>query len=102
MTPQDITLLLGAFGIFIGILGGGGKWLLSHIAANAAISEAREEKARNDLSLRMREEIDALRGELAKVLSEKSLYLKRIYQLEYFIHKQPGVEIPDMEGWPPV
>ena len=47
MTPQDITLLLGAFGIFIGILGGGDKWLLSHIAANAVASEVREEKARN-------------------------------------------------------
>lgn len=31
MTPQDLTLLIGAIGAFFAVLGGGAKWLLSHI-----------------------------------------------------------------------
>lgn len=102
MTAQDITLFLGAFGVFIGVLGGGGKWLLSHIAANTLASETREQAAREELSKRMREEIDSLKLLLSKTLAEKALYLKRIYQLELFIHKQKDIEIPEMQDWPPV
>lgn len=101
MTAQDIVAFLGAFGIFLAILGSGGRWVISQIAANTLASEAREQSARDELSARMREEIDGLRAELAKVLAEKSLYLRRIYQLEHYIHRQPGMTIPEMSDWPP-
>ena len=101
MTPQDMTLLIGAIGAFFAVLGGGAKWLLSHIDDKALKSSVREEEARSALSKRLQQEIDGLRADIAKVQAEKSLYLKRIYQLEYFIHMQPGINIPVMEGWPP-
>ena len=102
MTPESLTLLIGALGGFLVVLGGGAKWLLSHIDAKDKASALREAEARIELSKRLHEEIDDLRTALTKVQSEKSLYLKRIYQLEYFIHTQPGIDIPAMEGWPPI
>lgn len=101
MTPQDVTLLIGAIGAFFAILGGGAKWLLSHLDAKANESAKREELARSALSLRLQDEIAVLRADLSRMQGEKSLYLKRIYQLEYFIHTQPGINIPNMDGWPP-
>jgi len=101
VSAQDAIAFLGAFGVFFGVLGTAGKWLLGHIAANTLASEVREQGARAELSGRLRQEIDELRLELAKVLAEKSLYLKRIYQLEYFIYNQKGIEIPVMKDWPP-
>ena len=101
MTPADITLLIGAIGAFFAVLGGGAKWLLNHIDDKAMESASREESARSALSERLQQEINGLRLDIAKVQAEKSLYLKRIYQLEYFIHMQPGINIPAMEGWPP-
>jgi hypothetical protein len=102
MTPESITVLIGALGGFLVIIGGGAKWLLAHIDSKEKSSALRESEARNDLSERLNAEISQLRQDLAKVQNEKSLYLKRIYQLEYFIHTQPGISIPAMEGWPPV
>jgi hypothetical protein len=101
MTPEGITLLVGAAGSFLLVVGGGAKWLLSYINAKDIASALREAEARAELSKRMREEIDVLRTALIRAQAEKSLYLKRIYQLEYVIHKQPGLDLPAMEGWPP-
>ena len=102
MSPESITLLLGALGGFLVIIGGGAKWMLSHLDAKDQASALRELEARTELSLRLHEEISALRNEVTKVQNEKSLYLKRIYQLEIFIHRLPNVEIPVMENWPPI
>lgn len=102
MTPESLTLLIGALGSFLVVIGGGAKWMLSHWDAKDKASALRESEARNELSRKLNDEITALRVDLARVQSEKSLYLKRIYQLEYFIHNQPGIDIPKMEGWPPV
>ena len=102
MTPESLTLLLGALGTFLVALGGGAKWLLSHINAKDIASALRELEARNELSARLHEEIETLRAALNKGHAEKSLYLKRVYQLEYFIHLQAGISIPTMEGWPPL
>lgn len=80
----------------------GGKWLLTHIDALQAKASLKETQAREDLSIRLHEEIRVLRIELSETHAANRLYLRRIYQLEAFIHRQPGVEIPDMEGWPPI
>jgi hypothetical protein len=102
MTPEGLTLLIGSLGAFFVVIGGGAKWMLSHLDGKDKASALRESEARNELSKLLNDEISLLRQDLAKVQSEKSLYLKRIYQLEYFIHTQPGISIPAMEGWPPV
>lgn len=102
MGIESIIALLAAVGSFLAIFGGGAKWLLSHMDAKAKESSEKEQHARQELYTRLQEEISELRSELLKVQKEKSLYLKRIYQLEYFIHTQPGIDIPPMDGWPPV
>lgn len=105
MTPESITLLIGALGGFFVVVGGGAKWLLSHLDAKEKASALRESEARNELSRRLNEEITTLRTELSVLRlersQEKTLYLRRIYQLELFIHRQPGIDIPTMDGWPP-
>lgn len=101
MTPESLTLLIGALGGFFVVIGGGAKWMLSHLDAKDKASALRESEARDRLSTRLNDEIALLRTDVAKLHSEKSLYMRRIYQLEYFIHTQPGVSIPTMEGWPP-
>ena len=101
MNPADMTLLIGAVGAFFAVLGGGAKWLLSYIESRNKESADREQAARLALSSRLENEIAQLRREIAKGQAEKSLYIRRIYQLEYFIHRQPGIDIPAMEGWPP-
>lgn len=98
MTPTE---LLASLSGLIVLFGGGAKWLLAHIAANAATSALKESEARAALSERLHDEIRLLRTELAEMHVEKKIYLRRIFQLERFIHAQPGINIPDMEGWPP-
>lgn len=102
MTPESVTLLLGALGGFFVVIGGGAKWLLSHLDAKDAASALRESEARGELSKRLNDEISLLRSDIAKLQSDKGLYMKRIYQLEFFIRTQPGIEIPLMDGWPPI
>lgn len=101
MNAQDIVLLLGAGGALLGVLGGAAKWLVLSIDAKTKASEEREEKARAALSKRLEDEITSLKLEMARLQMEKSLYLRRIYQLEHFIHMQKGIDAPSMEGWPP-
>lgn len=101
MSIQDLVLLVGALGAFFAMLGGGARWLLSHIEERTKEASDREAVARAALSERLHGEIMELRQEIIKVHLEKSLYLKRIYQLEYFIHLQPGINIPSTDGWPP-
>lgn len=102
MSIQDVVVFLGAFGLFLGVLGSGGRWLLNLIVENTSAAEKRESLAREELSDMMKDQLAELRAELAKVQADKTLYLQRIYQLEHFIHQQPGISIPTMEGWPPV
>lgn len=101
MGTESIVLLLGALGTFFVVIGGGAKWMLSHLDSKDKASALREAEARTELSLRLNQEIASLRADLVRVQSEKSVFLKRIYQLEFFIHQQPGISIPHMEGWPP-
>lgn len=101
MTAESITLLLGALGTLFVIIGGGAKWMLSHLDAKDKASALRESEARNALSTRMSEEIFALRQQLDQVRSSSQLYLRRVYQLEYVIHSTTGMKLPEMEGWPP-
>lgn len=101
MSANDIQVLLGSAGAFILILSGGGKWLLTHIDALQAKSSLLESTAREALSNRLHEEIRVLRVELVESHKISRLYLRRIHQLEGFIHTQPGIDIPAMDGWPP-
>lgn len=102
MTLESITTLVGALGTFMVIVGGGAKWLLSHIDAKEKESALREAQARNELSKRLNDEITNLRSEVRELLQERGLYMRRIYQLELYIHSQPGTNLPTMEGWPPI
>ena len=102
MTPQEIPVFFGSIGALFVILGGGAKWLLAHIEAIATKSALAEERARAVLSARLFEEIKVLREELTRMQVERNVYIRRIYQLETFIHSQPGIDIPTMSGWPPL
>lgn len=101
MTPSDISLVLAALGAFLVSIGGGVKWLLAHIDARTSEAQLIEVQARSMLSDRLNDDIRGLRADISLLRSEKAIYLRRIYQLEGFIHQQPGIEIPTMEGWPP-
>jgi hypothetical protein len=101
MTPSEIALLLAAFGAFFATMGGGIKWLLAHIDAKTSEAQLQEVTARALLGDRLNEDIRMLRSDIAALRAEKAIFLRRIYQLEGFIHMQPGITIPTMEGWPP-
>ena len=101
MAPEHIVALLGAFGTFLSVLGVGGAWLLNRVDAKAKASEEQEAEARRQLAESMAAEIHVLRQEINVLRNEKGVYLRRIYQLELLIHRTPGMQIPDMEGWPP-
>lgn len=79
----------------------GAKWLLTHIEKLQAQAALTNVKSQSELSVRLHEEIAALRLEINLMHSEKRLYLRRIFQLESFIHNHPGVNIPVMADWPP-
>lgn len=102
MTADQWVPLIVAIGGLLAGIGGGIKWLLGRVEARIAASAENEKEAREELAKRLNEEIRLLRIELIAAQKDKSLYLRRIYMLESFIHKQPGIEIPTMEGWPPV
>ena len=92
--------VIGAIGGVLLIFGSGIKWLLNQFNARLAESEASAMKAREALDLRLSTEISALRGQITAMELQKMIFLRRIYQLEAFIHRLPGVDIPDMTGWP--
>ena len=98
---EQLPTILGALGTFLIVLGGGIKWILSHIEAKIKESSSFAEKARNELQAKVAEEISSLKTSIMKLESLNSIYMRRIYTLESFIHKQPGIDIPDMQGWPP-
>ena len=109
MSASDIQILIGSVIGLIAALAGGCKWLLMHIEANQVKANLAEEKARSELSTRLYAEISALRQELLVSRAETTashkenkLYLRRIFQLEAFIHTQKGVQAPQMDGWPPL
>lgn len=98
----DIQILLASIGAFLTALGLGAKWLLMYVSATQSEAALAESAARVELSARLHDEIRVLRIELAGLHAENRVYLRRIFQLEAFIHNQPGVAIPSMEGWPPL
>lgn len=96
LDPGVITAIGGVLLIF----GAGIKWLLGQFKARLAESEKAASEARQALDLRLSAEISGLRSQVNVMEVQRIVFLKRIYQLEAFIHKLPGVEIPDMTGWP--
>ena len=101
MTTEQWPALLVAIGGVLATIGWGIKWLINLVEARIRVAAESEKEAREKLADRLNEEIRLLRIELSLSQKDKSLYLRRIYMLETFIHKQPGIDIPTMEGWPP-
>ena len=101
MTAAEIQILIGSIGGLIVALAAGGKWVLNYIDVVQARAAEVELRAREKLSERLYEELRVLRQELVETQATNRLCLRRIYQLEGFIHKQPGIESPAMDGWPP-
>ena len=119
MSAADIVLLIGAISGLLVVFGGGLKYLLDRVdararetrllaeAANALtngdMAKARlaELESRMQLSNRLHDDLSVMRAEIETLKHRNALYLQRIYQLEAFIHKQPGIDIPLMKGWPP-
>ena len=101
MSASDLAILIGAVVAILTAIGGGGKWLLEYIKGLQTTAALKESEARADLSMRLQQEITALRLELAQLRALSNVYMKRVYQLENFIHAQPGIQIPVMDGWPP-
>ncbi len=102
MTPADVSTILTALIGMLLVMGGGAKWLIVTVDARNAKAALDQLLAREALSNRLQEEILLLRKDINLLQVEKALYLRRIYQLEGFIHKLSGVDIPDMPGWPPI
>lgn len=119
MLASDLVLLIGGVTTVLITVGGGLKYLIDRSDAKEKASlliqsEARavmsaettkaqlsEAAARERMSERIYSEIDSLKNVIEGLKERNGLYLKRVYQLEGFIHQQPGIEIPFMEGWPP-
>lgn len=102
MSATDFQILLGSVGALLLVLGGGSKWLLMHIGALQTTSALSQMELMNKLDVRVQEEIRDLRREVTSMHTEKKVMLRRIYQLEALIHKQTDLDLPIMEGWPPV
>lgn len=112
MTVTDFQIFATtAVGILV-VLGGAIKWLFMYVdtqqkitlgntEALQRVTALNEANARTELSARLHDEIRVLRVELSDMRAEKRLYLRRILQLEAFIHAQPGISIPPLDGWPP-
>ena len=101
----EILPIITAFGLLLTTLGGGAGWLLNRIEAKTLAFEKREGEARQALNDRLQVEIKELNDRLNKMQeersAERSLFMQRVYQLERFIHMQPGISVPEMTGWPP-
>ena len=101
MTTADLVLIFGSLGALLATFGGGVKWLMAHVDAKTNEARIIESDARTLMHERLAEDIRIVRAEMVELRREKAIFLKRIYQLERFIHLLPGISIPDMEGWPP-
>lgn len=115
----DVPSLIASAVVLLATVGTGLKWVLGKVddrikasdemyAQRIKASQEDAEEARNKLEDRFTAEIKSLQCELASVRNDlrlslelNNLFRNRIYQLENLIHKVPGVEIPDMQGWPP-
>lgn len=103
MTASDVNLLLTGICSFLVIVGGAVKYLLTRVDEKNKAAANEQLAARQELTLRLHEEIRDLRKTIHKLEQANSIYLRRIYTLESFIHQLPGVnEMPHTPGWPPV
>lgn len=102
MSATDIQIFLASIGGLLVILAGGTKWLLTHIETLQMRASMVEAASREKLADRLHDEIRALRRELEDSQTTSRLYLKRIHQLEAFVHRHFDVELPELDGWPPI
>lgn len=102
MTANDLTLIIAALSGLVGVMAGGAKWLIATVDARNTTAALDQAKAREALSNRLQDEITVLRRDISVLQTKEALYIRRIYQLESFIHRHPGIDIPDMSGWPPL
>ena len=101
MTTDQWPTLIIAIGSFLATIGYGIKWILSHVETKISAISKKEEAARELFQGLLQAEIKDQDKKIEIMGVEKALYLRRIYQLEHFIHAIPGIFIPEMKGWPP-
>lgn len=103
MTAQDISIILGSAVTALSIVGGGIKYLLAMVDDKNRQAAAEQLQARQELTLRLHEEIRDLRAMVVRLQSDNALYLRRIFALEAYIHSLPEnkTPLPDTPGWPP-
>ena len=106
--PTDLAAILTASALLLGTVGVGIKWLLIRFEVRIGVGETAAKEARQKLEDRFSADIDRLGKELTEVrltlIREQKLnavYIRRIYQLENYIHSVPGLTIPTMTDWPP-
>lgn len=97
----DFNAIIMAVLAVLAAIGAAGKWILMYVDGKQAASDLVESRALAALSERLHEEIRVLRLELANSHVLSRLYLRRIHQLETYIHMQSNLNMPTMEGWPP-
>lgn len=102
MSASDINLLLTGICAFLAVAGGAVKYLLGRVDEKNKAAAAEQLAARQELTLRLHEEIKDLRAMVSRLQTENALYMRRIFELEAFIHQLPGVAtLPTTPGWPP-
>ncbi len=102
MTVDQIPALFGAIGGLLVIVGSGVRWLLGRFEAKLKESEKVARESREALDKRLSQEIHMLRNQINLMELQKNLFMRRIYQLEGFIHRLPGIDLPEMKDWPPI
>lgn len=103
----EIITLLGVLGgAFVG-LGKAIQWYVSRFDAKTQRAMQIENDLRRTVEKSFEERIKSLELEIGvqrRIIEdmnrERQIFLRRIYQLEAFIHATKA-DVPTMEGWPP-
>lgn len=114
---ENIAPIMAAITGLLVVFGGGIRWMIVRMDANAAANAKREdearfaaalreEMARNALSDRLQAEIKQLQTEVnqlreisARLTMKNDIFYKRIVHLETFIQSH-SMKLPETEGWP--
>lgn len=106
-TGAEIITLLGVLGgAFVG-LGKAIQWYVARFDAKTQRAMQIESDLRRAVEKSFEERIKGLELEIGvqrrlieEMNKEKQAFLRRIYQLEAFIHASK-MDVPTLEGWPP-